>query len=355
MEIQLGGNNLNQYGLNEFIKNQMVPDNQYGRIIKDYGFSYVVTYKSQSIPASTSGKLMNQSTERPVIGDWVQITLEDQGEKAIIHAVLQRKTEFSRKIAGNTSEKQVQGANFDVVFIVMSLNKDFNIRKLERFVLTAWDTGALPVVILTKMDLCPDADVLIRQAQAVAPGVEIIGVSSLYNQGLEQLTQFMGPGQTIALFGASGVGKSTLINTLAGKEVMKVNQVREDDDRGRHTTTHRELILLDSGVLFMDTPGMRELGIWDEGSGLEQAFIDVVNLEKDCRFNNCTHNQEPGCAINGSIGDGLLEQSRYDAYVKLKKEAAFVKAKADQRARLDQKNKQKELGKFIRNRNKIIY
>lgn len=341
-------------GWNEFFEQQIEGEDKlvYGRVIVDYGSQSVVLTEYGHVKAQISGKFRNTSEVKVVIGDWVGMTLMNHNEEGLIQEVLERKTEFSRKIAGNTMEKQVQGANFDTVFIVMALNNDFNVRKLERFVLAAWDTGATPVVILTKTDLCDDVTEKLLQAYEVVPGVEVYAISAITDQGIEPLEKYMIPGSTIALFGASGVGKSTLINTLAGEEVMKVDRVRHGDDRGTHTTTHREMIFLRNDVMMIDTPGMRELGLWDDGSGVEQTFSEVTALVHQCQFNDCQHGNEPGCAIKEALASGALDQARYESYLKLKKEAKFIERKSNQKLRKAEQDKWKKLNKSFKTRYK---
>lgn len=303
-----------------------------GKVITDYGNGFIMETATGKLKAHISGKLRHESAMYPVLGDYCLCSKADE-ESLVIHQVLNRKSSFSRKIAGTQTTEQVAAANFDYVFLVSSLNKDLNLRKMERYVITAWDTGATPVIILTKADLCEDPDYLAASVAEIAPGIDIHCISSIYEMNLEALDPYMVPDMTIALFGSSGVGKSTLINTLYGEELMHVNTIREEDAHGRHTTTHRQLITLPNGTHIMDTPGMRELGIWDDGSGISQSFKDIEALEGQCKFRNCGHKNEPGCAIQAALEDGTLDTRRYESYLKLKKEAAFNMRKAAQKER----------------------
>lgn len=270
----------------------------------------------------------------PTTGDFVLIEHNPAGDSRIIKTLERRskfaRNDFSGHLAGyvKTVNEQVVAANFDYVFIMQSLNQDFSPNRLERYLTLAWQSGAVPAVILTKADLCPDFSAHMRAAEKTAAGVGVIAVSALTGQGLDSLSDYLKPGKTIVFLGSSGVGKSSLINSLAGEEVMATKEIREDDGRGRHTTTHRQLIKLPSGVMIIDTPGMREVGMWDITGGLGQSFSDVEGYFGQCKFSDCRHKTEPGCAIKEAISRGELSRERWESYLRLKKEAKFSDDKA---------------------------
>jgi ribosome biogenesis GTPase len=226
----------------------------------------------------------------------------------------------------------VVAANLDTVFLVTSLNADFNLRRLERYLAAAWESGAEPAIVLTKADLCDDVERFVLEAESIAFGVPVHAVSAVTGRGLLELRGYLGPGRTAVLLGTSGVGKSTLVNALAGEELLATQEIREDDGRGRHTTSHRELVLLPGGGLILDTPGMRELGLWDAAAGVSDAFEDVEKLFADCRFADCAHESEPGCAVRRALADGTLDEVRWESYVKLQRELAHLDRKGDPRA-----------------------
>ena len=242
------------------------------------------------------------------------------GDSQIL-ATLPRRTFFSRREPGPVPRDQAVAANFDYVFIMQSLNMDFSIKRLERYLTLAWQSGATPVILLTKADLVNDDREYLCQVARVAAGVDTYVVSAHTLYGLEQLNAYLQPGKTLVFLGSSGVGKSSLVNALAGETIMTVNGIREDDSKDRHTTTHRQLIRLKCGAMIIDTPGMRELGMWDVSEGLADAFANVEQYIGKCRFSDCTHNQEPGCAIKAAIESGELEISRWKSYLKLKEES----------------------------------
>ena len=251
-------------------------------------------------------------------------------------------------MAGLEIDEQIVAANVDLVFLVMSLNADFNLRRLERYLVAAWDSGAKPVIVLTKADLCNDVDHYVSEVGAIAFGVEVIAVSSVTGEGLEALRDMLIEGTTAALLGSSGAGKSTLTNALLSNDKMKVSGIRDDDAKGRHTTTHRELVVLPTGACLIDTPGMRELQLWEQGDSLHASFSDIEALAENCRFRDCTHKKEPHCGIQQAIEEGTLEQARLKSYFKLQKELAFLEKKTNTETKLAQKRKGKQISKNIK-------
>ena len=285
----------------------------------------------------------------PTTGDFVMVNYIENGDSQIL-ATLPRKTYFSRKEPGPIPREQAVAANFDYVFIMQSLNLDFNPKRLERYLTLAWQSGATPVILLTKADLVEDYWDYLTQVERVAAGVNTHVVSAHTGYGLPRLNAYLQPGKTVVFLGSSGVGKSSLVNALAGEEIMTVNSIREDDSKGRHTTTHRQLIRLKSGVMIIDTPGMRELGMWDVSEGLADAFADVECFIGRCRFSDCSHESEPDCAIKAAIAAGELDISRWESYRKLQEEAV------DKDEMLRRKQEwSKGVAKFTRQRNKEIW
>ena len=270
--------------------------------------------------------------EYPAIGDIV-VAWENPAGESIIYRVLERKSKFVRMTAGSigshsdNTARQLVAANFDTIFLMESLNQDFNVRKMERYLVTARESGGTPVIVLTKADLCSDVEEKVGEMEAVAADIPVIAVSAKNGVGMEQLQKYLQPGKVIAVAGSSGIGKSTLINTLAGKEVMATSEIRESDDRGRHTTTHRQIIRLDNGTMIIDTPGMRQLGLWSTGAGMDSSFEDILELAGRCRFTDCRHEQEPGCAVRAAIEEGTLQEGRLISFKKLQREARHSASK----------------------------
>lgn len=264
--------------------------------------------------------------EFPTTGDFVLIKYIPNGDSQIIKT-LPRKTFFSRLDPTPGRGEQAVAANFDYVFIMQSLNHDFNEKRLERYMTLAWQSGAAPIIVLTKADLVEEYDEYIRRIEMAAPGVDVYAVSSKSGYGMENIEKYLQPRKTVVFLGSSGVGKSSLVNALAGEEIMSVNDIREYDSKGRHTTTHRQLIMLKSGAMIIDTPGMRGLGMWDVSTGLYEAFLDVEQYLGKCRFADCRHMTEPGCAIKEAIADGSLSQERWKSYCNLKNEARYSEDK----------------------------
>ena len=290
-----------------------------------------------------------ENQEFPTAGDFVMVNYIENGDSQII-ATLPRKTFFSRRDPGPIPRDQAVAANFDYVFIMQSLNQNFNPKRLERYLTLTWQSGATPVILLTKADLMEDYWDYLTRVERVAAGVNVHVVSTHTGCGLNRLNAYLQPGKTVVFLGSSGVGKSSLVNALAGEEIMAVSAIREEDSRGRHTTTHRQLIRLKSGVMIIDTPGMRELGMWDVSEGLPDAFADVEAFLGKCRFSDCKHEKEPGCAIQRAITDGELDIERWESYRKLREEAVD----RDELMRRKQEWS-KGVAKFSRQRKKEIW
>ena len=277
--------------------------------------------------------------------------IDGHPSRGVIHLRLERRSTLSRAAAGTAVHEQVLAANVDTIFLVTALAEDLNPRRLERYLTMVWDAGAVPVVVLNKADLCDDPVAACEQVRARLPLVEVVTASALQDQTLDQFTPYLRPAQTIALLGSSGVGKSTLVNRLLGSERQQVAPIRESDGRGRHTTTSRQLVELAGGALLIDTPGMRELQLWTDESALDGAFDDIASLASECRFADCAHSTEPGCAVVEAIEAGRLDADRLENYRRLAREAAFEARKRDKSAAAEQKRKWKR----IHQANKIMY
>ena len=297
------------------------------RVISQERGSWRVIHAGGEQSAQLSGRFRFDAVaeEYPTVGDFVMLEADDAGSPALIRALLPRKSVFLRRAAGDALRAQAVAANVDIAFICMSLNQNFNLRRLERYLAAAWESGATPAVLLTKADLCADTSQKRAEAAEVAAGVDVMCVSALEADGCDAVRAYLAPGRTIALIGSSGVGKSTLTNCLLGEAQLATGGIR-GDGRGRHTTTRRELMLLPGGGCIIDTPGMRELGMWDAADGLERAFADIDALAQGCRFRNCSHNTEPGCAVRAAVAAGQLSAARLQSWRKLQAEYAHDQA-----------------------------
>lgn len=332
---------LDTYGWSETLQRQFtdyaargfVP----GRVTVQQRGLYRLATPQGEVSAELSGKFLHEALigDHPVAGDWVACAVREAEGAATIHHLLPRSSVFIRRAAGPGGGSQVVAANVDLVLLVASLNADFSLRRLERYLATAWERGAQPVVVLTKADACEDVDSLIAQVESIAFGVPVRAVSAVTGEGITGVADLLSPGRTAVLLGSSGVGKSTLVNALAGADLMDTGAIREDDARGRHTTTHRELVVLPSGALVLDTPGMRELGLWDAEEGVAAAFGDIEVLAAACRFGDCSHRSEPGCAVRAALQSGELNEGRWKSYGKLQRELAHLDRRDNPQAQVE--------------------
>jgi ribosome biogenesis GTPase / thiamine phosphate phosphatase len=303
--------------------------------------------------ARIAGRLRHTAQSRtdfPAVGDWVAVETPASGGDARIRAVLPRATQFSRRAAGNPTEPQVVAANVDVVFLISGLDHDFNPRRIERYLVTAWDSGATPVIVLNKADLVDDVSSYVAEAEASAQGVPVIAVSARRPESMPALRAHLGRGRTAALLGSSGVGKSSIANALIGEDLLRTREVRASDSRGRHTSTNRQLVLLPGGGILIDTPGMRELQLWDTGEAVAGAFSDIEDIGEQCRFRDCRHASEPGCAVTEAVAAGTLSAERLESYRKLQAEQQFQASQQDERARIETKRAGKIGAKALRAR-----
>jgi ribosome biogenesis GTPase len=320
------------------------------RAAVEHRTEYVVYTAHGELRAELAGRLRHDD-EHPAVGDWLAVAARPDEGRATISAILPRRSAFVRKVAWAETKPQVVAANVDVVFVVCGLDANYNLRRIERFLTLAWESGAQPVVLLTKADLSDDVEGYVLEVESVAFGVPVHAVSAPHGDGVETVRSYIPHGKTAALLGSSGVGKSTLVNALVGEEVLATNEVREDG-RGRHTTSHRELVPLPEGGVVLDTPGMREIQLWDAATGLESAFQDLDMLAAECRFADCAHGREPGCAVRAALSDGTLELDRFESWRKLQRELERLASKQDARARSDAR---KERARFARSQRNTAY
>jgi ribosome biogenesis GTPase len=323
-----------------------------GRVAVEHRGALVLLTGEGEIWAGIPGRMRHRAAspiDLPAVGDWVAYRRGGENDRAVIEAVLPRRTAFVRKTAGLESVEQVIAANVDVVFCVTSLVDDLNARRLERYLTMAWESGAEPVVVLTKADLCTKVDAAVAHVSGVTFGVPVHVVSAVTGEGVDDLQAHLAGGRTATLVGSSGVGKSTLVNRLCGSERLATAAVRSDG-RGRHTTTHRELVVLDAGGCLIDTPGMRELVLWDAEEGLDRAFEDVDELARECKFRDCEHRTEPGCAVRAAIRTGALEADRLESFRHLQRELHYLEIRHDARARSEERKRWQATSKEGRER-----
>ena len=320
--------NIKDYGLKKELNDS---EKIVARIIATHKDRYeIVCDKGQGFAQIKRGCYYdNPNSIYPTTGDFVLIEWNKTGD-SMIYETLKRESSFSRTASSSdrnrelhNQHEQLVAANFDYVFIMQSLNNNFNINRIQRYLSLAWESGGVPVIILTKRDLVQNPEKYVNEVESIAFGVDVYAVSCVTKEGIDDIKKYFSKGNTIVFLGSSGVGKSTLVNTLYGKEVMKTSEVREDDSRGRHTTTSRNLIMLPNGAMIIDTPGMRELGMWNAEEGINKTFQDIEELSKMCKYSDCTHTNEPGCKILEAIENGKLQKERFEQYIKLQKESEY--------------------------------
>ncbi len=360
---------LNALGWNTFFQQSFLAYEKFSylpaRVAREHREQYLIYCEKGEFHARVSGRFLHLAQSRadfPCVGDWVAIETRDHNSPATIHAVLPRKSSFSRKavLAGGPtygpgrSEEQVLAANIDIVFLVCGLDADFNPRRIERYLASVWDGGARPVIILNKADLCSEVEHCLAEISDIAFGIPVHAVSASTETGMEPLAAYLTAGSTVAFLGSSGVGKSTLINALLGENRQATGSVREADGRGRHTTTYRELIFLSGGAMVIDTPGLRRFQSWAETEIIEKTFEDIESLAAQCRFRDCRHQDEPGCAVRQAIETGVMDMARFDNYRKLMKEQKYLEERKDDASRRQtQRAFDKKIHKILKEREQM--
>ena len=306
-----------------------------GRVAIEFNQIFRIYVEAAELDAITAGRLKHRArgrAELPAVGDWVAVRKRPEEDRGVIMGVLPRRSAFTRRAAGEVTGEQVVAANVDIVFVAMGLDRDYNVRRLERYLVMARESGASPVILLTKPDLCPDLSAHLREVTSLAGDVVVHVVNAKRGEGLEQLRGDLGPGKTAALLGSSGVGKSTIINRLVGADVRRTGEVRASDSRGRHTTMHRELVVLPGGGLIIDTPGMRELQLWDASDSVRETFDEIEALAPGCYFSDCRHRDEPRCAVKAAVAEGQVSADRLESYIKVQEELAGLARQQEERA-----------------------
>jgi ribosome biogenesis GTPase len=349
---------LTELGWSDFFAQAFVPHAAEGcvpaRVTLELKGYYEVTGEFGAKLGECTGRFLHHAfsaIDRPAIGDWVAVTPQPGADtRASIHAVLPRRTKFSRQAAGEQEIEQVVAANVDTVFLVSALDANFNLHRIERYLAAAWASGASPVILLNKADVCGNPEARQREVEAVAPGVPVLLLSARTRRGLKTLAPWLQPGSTVALLGSSGVGKSTLINRIVGAARQDTQEVRVADGKGLHTTTQRELLVAPGGALIIDTPGMRELQPWEAGAEVAAAFADVAEIAARCKFRDCAHLVEPGCAVQAALADGSLDLGRWQSYLRLGRATAHTERRQDRHAQQRHKLRSKKGAQGLRQR-----
>lgn len=346
----LGYNSFYEKSFKELNRDDLIP----GRIAVENKNNFVVFTETGEVKAEVSGNLLFNSevkSELPKVGDWVALALFD--DLGIIHFVFERQVKLSRNTPDNKTEEQVIATNVDVVFVMQSANENFNLNRMERQVTAIYNCGSSPVILLSKTDLHEEIDILISEIGSRLPQVEVFPISSLDNVGVEELRKFILDRKTYTIIGSSGVGKSTLINSLMGEEILKTLEVREDDARGRHASTRRQMFLLPTGGVIIDTPGMREFGLWEDANGISSTYFEFEEYASQCKYADCTHTVEAGCAVLVAVENGEIDSARYENYLKLRKELNYLERKMDERKAIEETKKwisiKKEYRRFMKN------
>lgn len=345
-------------GLAEFYQEQSEKTLLPGRIVFQGRHLYRMVTENGIVQGQVSGRFRKENThieDFPAIGDWVLFNQDSEHSPGIINNVLPRRSRMCRNNAGETTEEQIISSNLDFLFLVFAIDgeRNFTVRGLERYMTQAWESGAQPVVILNKKDLCDDPDAALELAEGIALGAPVLLTSALNKEGVDQLEPYLGEGKTITLIGPSGVGKSELTNALLGNQQQKTNATRKGDHRGKHTTTNKEMFMLPSGALLIDCPGIKEVQLWADESSLDSAFPEIEELKQQCKFRDCQHQGEPGCAVQDAINNGALEYDRYLGYLDLQREIRFLERKVSAQERRNRDSKGKAIAKFIRQKQKF--
>jgi ribosome biogenesis GTPase len=347
---------LETLGWNDFFEARFAPHHRQGllpgRVSIQHKDRYILFTEQGEVNANVSGRFrfdVSGLKEYPAVGDWVVYDIDPGDQSAVIHHILERKSKFSRKVAGDRPDEQIIAANIDIAFLVMGLDGNYNLRRLERYLTAVQESEARSVIVLNKSDLCSHLEECAQEVLSIAQGIDVIVMSALRAEDVAPLHSLLTPGITGVLLGSSGVGKSTITNQLLGMAHSKVQTVRGTDSHGRHTTPHRELLVLPNGGIIIDTPGLRELQLWNVEEDVQDSFDDIEELATNCRFRDCRHEAEPGCAVKSAMGEGTLEPERYDSYQKLQREIQFRITKNNSTAKRLEKERDKKMAKQLKN------